>query len=249
MMELVRIELFKFRTQRAQLVIVAVGLALTLLGLGMLWLASQVEDAAQLHLSTPELQRQILGGAGTSLVVLILAIFGMTSEFRHGTIDMTLRGDPNRARVVVAKAITYGLIALAYGIGAAILNQIGARIVLGFEDIDIVVANGTIARDVARNLAALVLYTGFGLGIAAIVANQVAAILIVVLEPFAASIAMSFLPSVARYLPSQAQDAFTRGGGFAASSLSEWTGAAVFLCYVAASLAAGIVFLSRRDIT
>lgn len=248
MIDLVRIEMFKFRTQRAQMVILVVGLSLTILSFGLLVAATRVEEAAQLRLDSVAMQRQLLTGTGTSVVVLILAILGMTSEFRHGTISSSLRGVPNRPRLVMAKGVTYALIALAYGIIAAILNQIGARTVLGIEGVDVVVSNGTIIKGVAKSLGGLVLFAGLGVGVASIVANQVAAILIVLLEPFAASIAAAVLPKIGRYLPSQAAEAFMAGDSLHPLSLSEWTAGLVFVCYVVAALVAGSVLLSRRDI-
>ena len=248
MTDLVKIELLKLRTQPVNLVILGLGLLLPVVGMGFLFMATRVEGAAELQFASPQMQTQLLTGAGMSLIVLLVSILGMTSEFHHRTISATLAAVPDRYRVVAAKAIAYALVALVYSVAAAILGQIGARVILGVGDVDIVLSDATIARGIFKNIVAHVLFAGVGLGVATIVVNQVAAILIVLLEPIAASIATVFLPKVGKFLPSQAADAFMAGDPAGASSLGEWTGAAVFVCYVAAALLAGAVLFSRRDI-
>ena len=251
MMRLVGVELFKFRTQRAHVVILVLGLALTVLGLGLLFVATLVDpgEGAQLSLEAPDMQRRLLTSTGTSFVVLLLAILGITAEFRHGTISSTVRGVPQRHNIVIAKAITYALIALAYGIVAAILNQVGARLILGLEGVEVAVSTGDLISDVGKGFVALALFAVLGVGIAAVVANQVAAIVIVVVEPFVSSIVAAFLPAVGKYLPSRAIEAFTRPDQGFVETLEPLAGLVVFLLYVSAAVAGGIVMLSRRDIT
>ena len=251
MMRLVGVELFKFRTQRAHVVILVLGLALTALGLGLFFLATVVGlgEEAQLPLESPGVQRQLLMSSGTGLVVLLLATLGVTAEFRHGTISSTARGVPQRHNIVLAKAITYALVALAYGIVAAILNQVGARSILALEGVDVAVSIGDVVAGVGKALLALVLFALLGVGVAAIVANQVAAVLIVVVEPFVSSIVAAFLPAVGKYLPSRAIEAFTRPDQGFVETLEPLAGLVVFLLYVSAAVAGGIVMLSRRDIT
>lgn len=249
MIDLVKIELLKLRTQPVNVVILGLGLVLPVAGMGLLFLATRVEDAAQLQFGSPQMQRQLLTGAGMSLVVLLVSILGMTSEFRHRTISTTLAAVPDRRRVVAGKALAYALVALAYSAGAALLGQIAARLILEVQGIDVVLSNATIARSLVKNIAGQVLFAALGLGVATIVANQVAAILIVLLEPIAGSITTIFLPKIGKFLPSQAAGAFMTGDPGGGTLLAEWTAAAVFVGYVAAALLAGAMLLAQRDIT
>lgn len=242
------VELFKFRTQRALVVLLLVGIGMTIMGLAFLLLALRLDQAANVQLESASMQRQVLTGTGTSLVVLILSVLGLTSEFRHGTIGTTLRAVPARHKVVAAKALTYASIALGYGVVSAVLTQIGARTVLGIEGVELVVSGSDIVGGIAKNLLALVLWSLFAIGLAAMVANQVAALVIVLVEPFVSSLLGGFLPSVGKYLPSQAMNSFTATEQFAAAPLTPEAGLAVFVCYVIAALAAGIALLQRRDI-
>lgn len=249
MIDLVRVELFKFRTQRALVVTLLIGLGLALLQMVFLFAALKVDTQADFQLVEASMQRQLLTSAGTSLIAVLISVLGMTSEFRHGTISTTVRAVPDRARVVLAKAITYALIGCVYGLVAAGLNQIGARFVLATEGIDVVLSGAEIARGVAKNVLALVLFALIGIGVAATVANQVAALVIIFVENFASGIVAIFLPKLGKFLPSPAIGAFTsQGEGFTESSLSPEVGLVIFACYVLIAIMTGIVMLRRRDI-
>lgn len=248
MMDLVRIEIFKFRTQRSLVIILLLGLALAALQMVLLFAAIKLDPQADLQLEDPSLQRQLLTSAGTTLIAVLLSVLGMTSEFRHGTIATTVRAVPDRSKVVISKAITYALIACVYGVLAAALNQIGARAVLAFEGIDVLLSGAEVARGVAKNVLSLVLFAVAGAGVAAAVTNQVAALVAIFIESFASGIVGIFLPSVGKFLPSPAMTAFTAGDGFREDDLSPEAGLAVFACYVLVAMAAGISMLRRRDI-
>jgi ABC-2 type transport system permease protein len=67
--------------------------------------------------------RSLLSNIGIAgLFMLILGVVGAAGEYRHGTITSTFLVAPDRCRVVVGKAIAYGLAGLFAGAVTAVLT-------------------------------------------------------------------------------------------------------------------------------
>lgn len=199
---------------------------------------------------SPEIQPIALSSATAAVVfVLVLSIIGITQEFRHRTATPTFLTTPQRGKVVVAKLITY----LITGIGFALvtsavvvaiawpwLSSSGSEFSLGGENLEVLLGGGL----------AVALYAVVGVGVGALVRNQVGAIVgvlvyLFVLEPIVRSIPAT--APIYQWLPGGAQEAMA--ASFQAPDLLErWQGALVLVGYglVAAGLA--MVFTLRRDV-
>jgi len=179
----------------------------------------------------------------------ILSIIGITQEFRHRTATPTFLTTPKRARVVVAKLVAY----LIAGIGFAVvttaavlaialpwLSSSGADVSLGGENLRVLLGGGL----------AVALYALVGVGIGALVRNQVGAIVGALIYLFVLEPIIRGIPATApfyRWLPGGAQEAMT--ATFQAPELLErWQGALLLIGYglVAAGLA--MVLTLRRDV-
>jgi ABC-type transport system involved in multi-copper enzyme maturation permease subunit len=198
----------------------------------------------------PLIQPVVLSASTAAVVfVVILSIIGITQEFRHRTATPTFLTTPKRARVVVAKLVAY----LIAGIGFAVvttaavlaialpwLSSFGADVSLGGENLRVLLGGGL----------AVALYALVGVGIGALVRNQVGAIVGALIYLFVLEPIIRGIPATApfyRWLPGGAQEAMT--ATFRAPELLErWQGALLLIGYglVAAGLA--MVLTLRRDV-
>ena len=112
MTALVRAEFRKLTTTRLWLWMLILGLAIT----GATTSAAiGFAEPGPLGLDTDAGQRTIFAQATASLVVVgILGIVAVTSEFVHQTATPTFLSMPRRGKVVGAKLITYAAVGLAY---------------------------------------------------------------------------------------------------------------------------------------
>jgi len=108
-----------------------------------------------------------------TLFAALLGAMSITGEFRHGTIRPTFLTTPRRGRVVAAKVwasmligVAFGLIAaaVAAGVGSAALAARGVKIQLDGGDYALLLAGGA---------AAAGLWAAIGVGLGAVVRNQV----------------------------------------------------------------------------
>lgn len=243
MTALVRSELLKLRTTRT-----ALGLIAGMVGLIVLvtLLNGLVTDHA--YLLERKNQFQLLAnGSIASAFAAIMGVLSLTTEFRHGTIRPTFLAAPTRARVLLAKLIAiavFGLvlgvvgIGLSYTLGTICMNARGVTVLLSGSDIALVLGGA---------VAATVLWGVFGVAIGAVVRNQVAALVgLLIWSLFVESILFALVPSVGRFLPGQASGVLTQID--TPHQLSVTVGVLVFLAYVALAAVAGAVVTERRDV-
>ena len=113
--------------------------------------------------------------ANTVVLFLILGIIGMTQEYRHRTATPTFLTTPRRGRVVVAKLVAYALAAAPFAVLVMAVNYVVVAVYAG--------ARGAAPSLTADNLEvlgmsglALVIYALIGVGLGALLRNQVGAI-------------------------------------------------------------------------
>lgn len=192
---------------------------------------------------------------------LLIGTLIVTTEFRHKTLTPTFLAVPRRGRVLVAKlgvgvvvGALYGLLAAitAVGAGAGMLALFGVETALDSSD--------TWAL-LGRMVLAFVLWTFVGIGVGAVVRNQVATIVIVLaftqfVEPIGRTLGafVEGLSEVLRFLPAAAADALVGSSVFSAiqtggtETLSWWVGALVLLAYAIVFVVLGQLTSWRRDI-
>jgi hypothetical protein len=115
-------------------------------------------------------------GRGEFLGALFAALLGamsITAEIRHGTIRPTLLVSPWRGLVVAAKGGVSALIGAGFGLAAsAVAAGVGAA-VLGARGIDVQLDGGDYFLLVAGGTAASALWAAIGVGVGALVRDQV----------------------------------------------------------------------------
>ena len=237
-------ELRKMRSTRTNLGLLAGMIALTLL---TVLINGFVLSAAELR--GHDNQHTLLS-AGTSgaLFASLIGVMAITSEFRHGTIRSTFLLTPDRNRVIAAKVIAsllmgivFGLVAigLSFGIGYAILAGRGIDFALDTNHV-LVLVLGT--------LLMTALWAALGVGLGAVVTNQVFAVIgVIVWAFFVDNLIRALVPDVGRFTPVGASDSVT--AGFADYLLAPALGGLLLLAYAVAFVAAGAVRVAHRDVT
>lgn len=236
-------ELRKMRSTRTNLGLLAGMVVLILLSVLLNGLISKPAELSGVK------DQYMLLSAGTAgaLFAALIGVMAITSEFRHGTIRPTFVVTPGRTRVLGAKVlasllmgIVFGLVAigLSFGLGYGILSGRGIALALGGGDILWLVL-GTPAITAA--------WAVLGVGVGALVRNQVVAVIgLIVCAMVIDNLLRGLAPRIGGYTPVGASAAIVSDPSDYVLSLAP--GAALLLAYVACAIVAGAVLLRRRDV-
>jgi ABC-2 type transport system permease protein len=248
MTRLVRAELAKLRTVR-----LFYGVAAAMAAFGALTVVANVTSAGQQGappLSADDLPA-VVGAPATMLAgaALLLGILGMAGEFRHHTITQSFLATPDRGRVVAAKLAAYSLAGIAVAVLTLAVTMAVALPWLSAKGLAVSVLDGELGRALAGTLLAAGLCGLLGVGVGALVRNQVAALVgvlvwVVVVEGLLLNLLNA--PSLGKWLPSAVAAALTNPGG---DHLSRETAGLLFAAYGLGSALVGTRFVVRRDIT
>jgi ABC-2 type transport system permease protein len=201
-------------------------------------------DSFAMFVAAPTTHPLLAGAA------LLLGILGMTGEFRHHTVTQTFLVTPNRGRVVAAKLVAYPLAGIALALATLAVTAAVAAGWLAAKGITPSLLDARLGRVVGVALLGAALCGLVGVGIAALVRNQVAALVgvavwVLVVEGLLLSLLNA--PSLAKWLPSAAAKAALGSPGGA--HLSRWGGTLLLAGYALAFALAGTRLVVRRDIT
>ncbi len=239
----IRAELLKLRSTRTTIALILGLAALILLFTLLTGLLSHPSG-----LTGKQNQRQLL--ALSSLAGVFAALAGVllvTSEHRYGTIRPTILFNPTRSHVLAAKVVVGMLAGLAFGIlseaigwaiGYAILDARGITIVLTSSDVLLLTLGG---------LAGAALWGAIGVGLGAILHNQVGAIITLLAWGLVVNnLLFGLVPSVGRVTPTRASDALM--GLRTHHLLSPGAGAGALIAWTAALAIIGLALSTRHDI-
>jgi ABC-type transport system involved in multi-copper enzyme maturation permease subunit len=190
-------------------------------------------------------------GTNGVVLMLILGIIGMTQEYRHRTATPTFLTSPHRGRVVLAKLGAYALAAIPF---AVVILAVGVLVVEIYAG-----AKGAAPSFTATNLRvlagaglALVLYAVIGVGVGALLRNQVGAIVGSLVYLFVVENVIAGIPATAsayKWLPGGALRAIVSSGQPGPSLLDPWQGGLLLLGYGLVAAVIGTLLTVRRDVT
>jgi ABC-2 type transport system permease protein len=188
------------------------------------------------------------------LLIGVVGVLAMTSEYTSGTISATFAAAPRQLRVLAAKAAVVGTVALITGEAAAFLSFFAGCITLRHGITAPALSQPGVLRAIVLTGASLSLAGLFGLGIGAIIRHTAAAITVVVGIVFAGGTLIGQQDFAIRpYLPLYIVS-HSLGGtgpaclpGMASCWLSPWSGLGMLAGYAAIVMVAGAVILARRD--
>ena len=249
MIGLLRSELRKVTSTRMVL-----GLTLALVGYTALNAAALVFFSGQQGappLTEPSVARAVYASAGAgSVIVLVLGILGMTTEYRHMTITSTLLATPRRGRVMVAKSAVFAVVGVIEGVIACVVGIGLAALLLPLKD-HAPVDGSTIAAIAGGTLLAFAIYGILGISVGALIRNQIAAIIAaLVWVLLVEALVVALLPNVGKWLPGGAVSAILQTTSFSGTQyLPVWGGALLLAAYAVVLGAIAAATTMRRDIT
>jgi ABC-2 type transport system permease protein len=190
------------------------------------------------------------------LAMLVLGVLGLTTEFRHKTITPTLLAAPDRTRLLLAKTLTYAVVAAIYGVVCTVVNIVVASIWLSAKGIDVSFGDGA-GAGIVKVLINGVLIAVLGLGVGTLVRNQAAAMVISLVYFFVIDTLIEVIPYVQAaypYTPGGASDALTsnatdNGVPDGVHLLSPALGGILFAAWALGFVALGGAVTLRRDIS
>ena len=248
MIRLIRAEFTKLRTTRVVYGMAAAMAAFALLTVVALAATPDIEgnpalsaDSLPMFVAAPV---TLLSGAA-----LLLGILGMSTEFRHQTVTQTFLVTPKRGRVVAAKLVAYPLAGIALAVSVLAFTAALAAGWLAATGITPSLLDARLGRVLLGAVLAAGLCGLVGVGVAALVRNQVAALVgVAVWVLLVEGLLMSLLniPGLGKWLPSAAAAALTNPGG---GQLSRLGGTLLLAGYALALALAGTRLVVRRDIT
>lgn len=246
-MNLLRSEWIKLWTTRTTWVMLGIALVGEALFAGLytgLASLAEIEGPA----ADPEGLETVATGVGLLLVLmLVLGVLTITTEFRHGTSSSTFFVSPKRYPVLLAKLGAALLVGLVAGLAYVVVNG-GLAVALFADRGGDLPPTGALVSVYAGVVASYAILAAFGLGVGAIVRNQVGAIIAAIAFFFVLSPLPELLPgSIGDYFPAQAVGSL-HGNPEGDANLSQIEGGLVLSTWTATLLALGTLLVCRRDV-
>lgn len=243
-------------------------LAAALIGGGMMGAMALVGpenfDPPMPGLDTETGVRSALGFLGyTAFVPAALGALAATSEYRHGTAAVTFLFAPRRWQVLAAKLATYGVTGLAYGLILAGTAAAALFTVAATREISLGLPAGTVLALLARIGLAMVVYLLIGVGVGALLRNQVTALCVVIGYLYLGEPLLMMIPGVNTLYPvlpggatasltgfTYLADAMSQEvGSSAVQLLPPAAGALLLTAYALTASLIAVILPMRRDIT
>jgi ABC-2 type transport system permease protein len=137
----------------------------------------------------------------SSFLILVLAVVGISGEWRHRTITSSLLAAPDRLRFLVAKTIAFATAGLILSLVVAITVGAAGTVTLLARDMPLPELSELLGQ-VGRNAVLAALLGAFGVAIGALVRNQIAAVVsLLVLSSVVEPLVQTLAPHVGRYGP------------------------------------------------
>ena len=239
-------ELIKLRTTRMFLALASIAIAISMLLAGLV--AVLTEPTADSVLV------DVFQSDTSSLFILLLAIVGISGEWRHRTITSSLLAAPDRLRFLTAKTLAFAVAGLLLSLAVSIgVTGLGLAI-LELRDLPTPQA-GDLLDLWWHNAIVAGLLGAFGVAIGALVRNQAVAIVGVLIVAFAVEPALlAIAPDVGRFgplniLPTAVADIDPEALGVDVELLSPGLAVLAMLAWIGAGFSVAAALLQRRDLT
>jgi ABC-2 type transport system permease protein len=237
-----RSELLKQRSTETTLYLFLAMFGLVALAVTMHVLALSADD---LSTRTHQLEVFQVGSRAGMLFAGLAGAIAITAELRYGTIRPTFLVSPRRSPVLAAKVAISALVGIVFGLLAELLMTADAAVGFAARGIDNQLTTGDYLQLLTGGATAAALWAVAGVGVGALVRNQVAALVGLCAWMFVVeSTSESFVPDFGRLLPGSAGLALAGNS----DELSAAVGALLLILYAAVIAAAGWRATLRRDV-
>ncbi len=252
---LVRSEVRKITSTITIWVMTAIGIGLAVIGTLLSLLMPQGAGMGEFTGTDSQVAGFVDQVGGASIIVLVVALLAMTTEFRHGTIGRTLQITPSRTQVVLGKLIATTIYAVVFLVVGLVV--VGLIVVIGAatRGVSLEVGQDT-GMAVWYGLVGLSLTAWFGVALGALLRSQVVALTLSLIWMFVVEQAfIGLAPDIGRWLPFNALNAVfipaemgEAMGDAGLPYLDPLMGLTVFLGYVVVAGTAAVVLMRTRDV-
>jgi ABC-2 type transport system permease protein len=250
MIRLVRAEFVKLRTTQVWFWLLLAAVAVT-----TLLLVAQL--APHDGVTNDDDVYNVFTSSGTAyVVVFVLGVLGVTTEYRYQTITPTVLTTPSRWTLVTAKMIAYALLGAIYALICVIVQLAVALPWLSTKHIHVSLTENHIPAALLGVFLVVALFGIVGLGIGALLRNQIVAVSVGVIFLLVIQNVLVAIPGVKYafpYLPGGAvASIFTVVGSRDANGatlLSPAGGVIVLVLWAFVPAILGAMFTLNRDIT
>jgi len=245
----VRSELFKQRTTRTSRYLL---LTLAVLIAAVVALHVTSLPAAELRNSDDQLKILRMGTTFGMVFASLLGALSITGEIRTGLIRPTLLMTPRRGRMLNAKFLAAAVGGLIVGLCAEGVAIAVAGTGLGARGMSLAPGLGQLTQLLVGGAVAAAVWAVIGVGVAALVRNQVATLVgLVVWLLFIEQTLVGIVPAFAKYTPGSSAGALAGAILQQTSSYLPAPAIGVLLAagYLLASTAVALLSTARRDFT
>lgn len=246
MTALLRAEVIKLRTTRTFIALAGVAI-----GLGLLLTALTASIGEP---SKEDVLTAVFANDTSSFFILVLAVVGISGEWRHRTITSSLLAAPDRLRFLAAKTVAFSVVGVVLSLLISLSVAALGFAILGVRDLPTPDAADLIELT-ARSAVLAALLGAFGVAVGALVRNQVVAVVGILTLSFILEPAVLMVePEVGRYgpltaLPTAASGIDPEAVGLDEAGLLHPTAATLaLLAWIGAAFAAGASLLRHRDV-
>jgi hypothetical protein len=253
MISLVRAEFLKLRTTQ-----VWFWLFVATIGVSALLVVAQVapHDGIRTEAKVPDLITSFAAGPGY-ILVFVLGVLGVTTEFRYQTITVTVLQTPSRWAVVTAKMITYAVVGAVFALFAMCVEIAIGVPWLSSKHVKVHFGADHVQHALWAVFVVVVLFAIVGLGVGALLRNQIVAVVVGIVFLLAIENLLLLVPGVKHawpYMPGAAAQAilYTNGDNSPVSGvhlLSTTGGVIALLLWAFIPAIGGAAYSMNRDIT
>jgi ABC-2 type transport system permease protein len=207
---------------------------------------------APLHTAAGQQTLFATAAGGANTLTAVLAAIGITGEFRHRTATSTFLATPARSRVVVAKLITYAFVGFSIALACLVVVAVIAVPWLAAKDIPISLTGNGLPGIYLGVLSDAAIFGLLGVGLGALLHNQVATVVGLLVYRFVAEPVATSVPALSDwtiYLPGSASAALTQVSLSNQEYLEAWQGGLVLAGYGLTLALLGTAVAVRRDLT
>ena len=244
MSALLQAELLKLRTTRTFFALAGSALGLSLVVLLLITLLGS--DFSERDV------RAAFAFDFTGLFIALLGAIGMAGEWRHRTITSAVLAAPDRIKLISAKAISYAIAGIVVSLVVTLSLIVIGTIILSIRD-ETTLDAATLLDIVWRNLVVAAYFGALGVAVGAIVRNQIAAIIGLLVFSFMLEPTLfAFAPDAAKSPPLGGAPSGIVNASFDEDEntyLQAGVAALVMCGWVTMLFAAGASLLRRRDLT
>jgi ABC-type transport system involved in multi-copper enzyme maturation permease subunit len=242
-------EALKLRSSRS-IIGLLVASALSILAAGVfpalgVLLADVPADQGGVDASDPT-GGSISGVSFTQLLIAVLGVLVVSSEYTTGLVRATFSAVPQRLPVLWAKAVLAAAVVLVVGLATVLIAFFTAQAVLSAADVRISLGEPGALRAVVGSALYLAVTAVLGVAVGSLLRSAIGGIAGVFGLLYVVPVVGMLIPAIDPYLPSSAGAAIMQTGS-ATGGLPPWLGLGVFVLYTAAALAGAAYGLERRD--